>query len=100
MTTRSFLWGALLGAIAIAAFQLTIGIRAAFADDPEYILIIVDQRVQPGSNIGVVQVGMNRIQAQGAAFQLNEALKEHGLPVFIKIHTQSDIGNFKPKAKK
>jgi hypothetical protein len=28
---KSFLWGALLGAIAIAAFQLTIGIRGAFA---------------------------------------------------------------------
>jgi hypothetical protein len=97
---KSFLWGALLGAIAIAAFQLTIGIRAAFADDPEYILIIVDQRIQPGSNIGVVQVGMNRIQAEGAAFQLNEALSEHQLPIFIKTHTQSDIGNLKSKAKK
>jgi hypothetical protein len=95
---KSFLWGALLGyAMAIAA---TLGALTAFADDPEYILIIVDERIQPGSNIGVVQVGMNRIQAEGAAFQLNEALKEHGLPVLIKMHTQSDIGNYKPKGKK
>jgi len=64
--------------------------------DREYILVIT----QPDkTEIGVVQAGLTKAQAEGVAFQLNEAFRGHGVPVSVRAKQQTDIGNYHPKPK-
>jgi hypothetical protein len=65
--------------------------------DQEYILI-VSERVLKGElhDIGVVQCGLDKAQAEGVAFQLNEAFDHHGIDARIRAQTQTDIGRFHP----
>jgi hypothetical protein len=58
------------------------------AADAEYILLIVEGSDPDSNAIGSVQVGLNKVQAEGAAFQLNETLKEHEIPLVVKARKQ------------
>jgi hypothetical protein len=81
----------IFGAAVIWGFVL-LCVNAAV--DQEYILTI-SQPETPGFD--VVQSGLNKSQAEGAAFQLNEIFKRRGIPVSVGARPQVDIGRFKPK---
>ena len=86
-----------LGSAIICGVLLDWGLGyLAQAVDREYILVIS----QPDkTEIGVVQAGLTKAQAEGLAFQLNEAFRGHGVPVSVRAKQPTDIGNYHPKPK-
>ncbi len=67
---------------------------AAPEPDREFILTI-SQPETPGFD--VVQSGLDKAEAEGVAFQLNEIFKRRGIPVSVKAQSQIDIGRYHPK---
>jgi hypothetical protein len=49
--------------------------------------------------VGVVVVGLNKHQAEGAAVQLNETFRQRSIPLTVTARPQLDIGNYHPKPK-
>jgi hypothetical protein len=77
--------------IIISMFVLgfLIGAWAAIADQ-EYMITLANP-TKPKVIVGVVKVGMNKRQAEGAAFQLNETLKERKLPLVASARKLVDV---------
>jgi uncharacterized membrane-anchored protein YhcB (DUF1043 family) len=73
-----------------------IGDILAAVTAPEYMLALATPD-KPGIMIGVVVVGLNKRQAEGAAVQLNETFKQRSIPVVVSARPQVDIGNYHPK---
>jgi hypothetical protein len=68
----------------------------AESTDREYMLALANPAT-PTVIVGVVQVGLNKHQAEGAAVQLNETFKNRSIPLTVTARPQLDIGNYHPK---
>jgi hypothetical protein len=64
--------------------------------DREYTLVISEP---DKSGFDVVQAGLNKSEAEGVAFQLNEIFKRRGIRVVVGARPQVDIGRYHPKPK-
>lgn len=82
-----------LGTVSVlACFALGFALAAV---DQEYILVL--DQPEALLSIGVVQAGLTKAQAEGVAFQMNEAFKGRSIPVVVRAERQRDIGNYHPK---
>jgi Zn-dependent alcohol dehydrogenase len=77
-----------------AAILIGCAVGTCFPADQEYALALASPD-KPTVMIGIVAVGLNKVQAEGAAVQLNRTFEKQSIPVVVCARPRIDIGNYK-----